>query len=214
MVAERRRRLPVSPRGGGGPECARRSTARHPGAAIAPGLRVRSAGRPDRLPRGGHADRNRSLRGASPASRTVAAFTRPAPAPMNGRPGPRDPAPSRTFTSALSSVYSRTVARPRRSRRAPHRCRDGGTGRRAGLKIQYWKQCASSSLAPGTILPRRRAASPRAESALVRHIRYVSISLFFQPGRPGSAGAGTRRPDVPCAAAPPPGIAQNDSGFR
>src|SRR5690606_20191548 len=29
--------------------------------------------------------------------------------------------------------------------------RDGGTGRRAGLKIRFWKQSASSILAPGTI---------------------------------------------------------------
>ena len=28
--------------------------------------------------------------------------------------------------------------------------RDGGTGRRAGLKIRFWKQSASSILAPGT----------------------------------------------------------------
>ncbi len=28
--------------------------------------------------------------------------------------------------------------------------RDGGTGRRAGFKIRFWKQSASSILAPGT----------------------------------------------------------------
>ena len=38
------------------------------------------------------------------------------------------------------------------ARCTPLLSRDGEIGRRAGLKIQYWRQCASSSLAPGTRL--------------------------------------------------------------
>ena len=75
------------------------------------------------------------------------------------RYGPSGPRPARP------GVYSGPRGAVPSLRRVPYRSRDGGTGRRAGLKIQYWRQCASSSLAPGTnpSLPcPSRAASTRA----------------------------------------------------
>ena len=85
------------------------------------------------------------------------------------------------------------------SRRAPHRGRDGGTGRRAGLKIQYWRQCASSSLAPGTnpsppftsgVAPPRPARSPRVPG------RPASVATRRDPARrshPHAAHVGPHR---------------------
>ena len=60
----------------------------------------------------------------------------------------RGPKPDRR--RRLLTYTPAPAAQSRLMCRVPHRGRDGGTGRRAGLKIQYWKQCASSSLAPGT----------------------------------------------------------------
>ena len=96
------------------------------------------------------------------------------------RYGPSDPRPARP------GVYSGSRGAVPSLRRVPYRSRDGGTGRRAGLKIQYWRQCASSSLAPGTnpSLPARHARrrlDPRAPPA--------STAL-----RPARIGAGRGRP--------------------
>ena len=84
---------------------------------------------------------------------------------VSGRP--RHPAPGTVRRVPRRGRHRVRVRRPTRRRRpltytsapaatpccrcrGPNRSRDGGTGRRAGLKIQYWRQCASSSLAPGT----------------------------------------------------------------
>ena len=150
----------------------------------------------------------RSRRGFAAISRT------PARTPtMLAAQQRRRPTPAETCAHTLRPVlrhgrHCGRVRRPTRRRRpsaytsAPaaspccrcrgsHRSRDGGTGRRAGLKIQYWRQCASSSLAPGTRLQRglfpRTGLQHRLDEALGTALGH-GLQTMSTSGQTGLAG--------------------------
>lgn len=77
-------------------------------------------------------------------------------------------------------------------RRTP--CRDGGIGKRSGLKIRRWQHLASSRLAPGT----RKTGGHDGVAAFFPTRRAAAAALPCS--RPGPAGKGQRLPLRSCRA--------------
>lgn len=78
-------------------------------------------------------------------------------------------------------------------------CRGGEIGRRDGLKIRYWQQCAGSTPAPGTKNFSNLASRFPNDSSLTCH--FAPLSLPLAPGLPWSEREPWRRSErvVPCS---------------